>query len=251
MTVHVQGLRKHFHDPERGQIHAVDKIDFQSHPGEIFGLLGPNGAGKTTTLRLLATLLSPSGGSATVAGNDILTDGPSVRRSIGYLSGTTGVYERMTPREMVRYFGQLFGMDEQRIAARTESLFELFEMGSFADRLCATLSDGMRQKVTLARTLVHDPPVLLLDEPTSSLDILVARTVTEFIREARSEGKCILLSTHDMNEATQLCDRLAILHKGRIVTSGTLSELRSLWGAEELEEIFFRAIGSERVDSRA
>ena len=246
MSISVEKLHKVFHDPQQPEVAAVDQIDFQVREGEIFGLLGPNGAGKTTTLRMLATLLRPTSGSASIAGHDLRNNPSRVRRSIGYLSADSGVYDRLTPREIVEHFGQLYGLSRSQVRDRTEELFEHFDMGAHSDRLCMHLSSGIRQKVSIIRSLVHAPPVLLLDEPTRSLDILVARTVTDFIRQARQRGSCILLSTHDMNEASSLCDSFAILHRGRILAQASIHELETRFGGKSLEQVFFHTIEHER-----
>ncbi|MDP7032876.1 MAG: ATP-binding cassette domain-containing protein [Planctomycetota bacterium] len=246
MSISVEKLYKVFQDPQQPEVAAVDRIEFQVRAGEIFGLLGPNGAGKTTTLRMLATLLRPTSGSASIAGHDLWKNPSHVRRSIGYLSADSGVYDRLTPREIVEHFGQLYGLSRSQVRDRTEELFEHFSMGAHSDRLCMHLSSGIRQKVSIIRSLVHSPPVLLLDEPTRSLDILVARTVTDFIRQARQRGSCILLSTHDMNEASSLCDSFAILHRGRILAQGATHELETRFGGKSLEQLFFHTIEHDR-----
>ena len=235
-------LVKAFDDPERGVICAVDHLCFSASPGRILGLLGPNGAGKTTTLRLLSTVLSPTAGTARVNGFDLVTNPAAVRRNIGFLSGTTGVYGRLTPTEMLRYFGSLYGLPEETIAARTAEIFTRFDMHEFAHTPCERLSTGMKQKVSIARTILHDPPVLMLDEPTSGLDPLAARTMHQFIRESADRGRCVLFSTHLVGPAEELCDDLAILHQGRFLVYGSLAELRQSQGVDRLEEIFSRVV---------
>ncbi|MFQ5844033.1 MAG: ABC transporter ATP-binding protein [Planctomycetota bacterium] len=238
-----EGLTKIFPDPRRGgEVRAVDGVTFTCRPGRIFGLLGPNGAGKTTTLRILSTALVPTAGTAAVEGCDVVADPVGVRRRIGFLTGTTGIYERLTPREMVRYFGRLYGMEGGALRSRLEEVFDLLGMHDFADTPNGRLSAGMRQKVSLARTIVHDPPVLIFDEPTTSLDVLVARTVMEFIEERRSSGRTVLLSTHIMGEAERLCDDLAIIHEGRILDQGTVGEVKARAGSDRIEEVFFSLI---------
>ncbi|MCZ6785626.1 MAG: ATP-binding cassette domain-containing protein [Planctomycetota bacterium] len=241
--IRAEGLTKIFQDPRGGgEFRAVNDVSFTCSPGRIFGLLGPNGAGKTTTLRLLSTTLVPTAGSASIAGHDVVREASEARRNLGFLTGTTGIYERLTPREMVLYFGRLYGLDDATIARRIDELFELLDMHGFADTPNGRLSAGMKQKVSLARTIVHDPPVLIFDEPTTSLDVLVARTVTDFISERRALGRTIILSTHIMSEAEKLCDDLAILHHGRILTQGTLDEVLARSSSNSIEELFFSLI---------
>ena len=238
-----EGLTKIFHDPKRGgEFRAVDDVSFTCQPGRIFGLLGPNGAGKTTTLRMLSTTLVPTAGTARVGECDVVEEAARARRSLGFCTGTTGIYERLTPREMTRYFGRLYGIGEEALAARIEELFDLFDMHAFADTPNGRLSAGMRQKVSLARTIVHDPPVLIFDEPTVSLDVLVARTVTEFIAGCRERGRTVILSTHIMGEVEKLCQDVAILHKGRILEQGTVDEVKARAGTDSIEDLFFRLI---------
>jgi sodium transport system ATP-binding protein len=224
---------------------AVDRVSFEARPGEIFGLLGPNGAGKTTTLRMLATMLAPTDGSATVAGHDIRKEPAQVRRNLGFLSGDMGLYHRLTPREVLTFFGSLNGMDRDPLRERIGELFRIFSIDEFADTRIDKLSTGMRQKVAIARTVVHRPPVLILDEPTSGLDVPTAHVVEQFILEAKATGTCILLSTHVMEEAEYLCDRIAVIHEGRIQALGTMEELRARTGKHRLREIFLDLLGIE------
>lgn len=240
--VRVSGLKKYFHDKKRGEIRAVDGVELECKPGEIVGLLGLNGAGKTTTLRLLATILRPDSGSIEIDGIDGRANPERVRARIGFLTGATGLYPRLTPRETLVYFGELAGMDKSLLRRRSEELIARLDMGEFADRRCDTLSTGQKQRTSIARTLVHDPPLLILDEPTSGLDVVTSRAIVEFIREARSHGKCVIFSTHIMHEAAKLCDRIAILHAGRIRRVGTLSDFRSWYGQDDLDDIFVNVI---------
>jgi sodium transport system ATP-binding protein len=242
LAIEVQNLTKTFQDLRRGAVVAVDHVSFACRAGEIFGLLGPNGAGKTTTLRILSTVLRPTAGRATIAGYDVVRQAPEVRRNIGYMSAATGIYDRMTAWEMVEYFGRLYGMPDKRLRERMEYLFDTLQMNAFRDMLGSKMSTGMKQKVSIARTVVHDPPVLIFDEPTSGLDVLVARAVLETIRSLREQGKCIVFSTHIMREAEKLCDQIAIIHRGRILAAGTLGELTSEHGESDLEELFFGLI---------
>lgn len=245
VLVEVCDLVKDFPDLRRGTIRAVDHIWFQARGGEIFGLLGPNGAGKTTTLRILSTILRPTSGSARVMGVDVMAHPAEVRRAIGFVSTSTAIYDRMTGREMVVYFGQLHGLSRKAARERADALFEQLGL-SDPDRLGAKMSSGMKQKVSIARALVHDPPVLIFDEPTVGLDVLAARAVLEIINRLRSQGKCIIFSTHIMREAEKLCDRLAILHEGKILAEGTLTELREQTGQPDLEELFFQLIADRK-----
>jgi sodium transport system ATP-binding protein len=240
--IHVQNLTKHYRDLRRGQFVALDGISFHAVPGQIYGLLGPNGAGKTTALRILSTVLHPTSGIATVNGFDVVTQPSLVRRQIGFMSANTGIYDRMTAWEMVEYFGRLHGMQPDTLAERMEHLFELLKMNEIRDMLCAKMSTGMRQKVSIARAIVHDPPVVIFDEATSGLDVLVARALLETVAELRDHLKCILFSTHIMREAEKLCDRIAIVHRGRILAEGTLEQLRQSYQENDLEELFFRLI---------
>jgi sodium transport system ATP-binding protein len=246
--IRVQSLAKTFHDKKRGAIHAVNGVSFEVPAGQIFGLLGSNGAGKTTTLRILATILKPTGGSAELAGFDIVQTPAEVRRRIGFLSGDMGHYHRLSPREILTVFGELNGITGNTLKQRVNELIEGFEMGKYANARSDTLSTGMRQRSAIARTLIHDPPVLILDEPTSGLDVPTSRLVERFILEARAKGKCVVLSTHVMEEAEYLCDRIGVVHAGRLEALGTMDELRQRTGKHRLREVFLELIhaGDER-----
>ena len=238
-----EGLTKIFQDPRAGgEFRAVDDVSFTCEPGRIFGLLGPNGAGKTTTLRMLSTTLVPTSGRAILDGCDVVKEPAKARSRLGFLTGTTGIYERLTPREMVTYFGRLYGLTREAVASRIEELFDLLDMQSFADTPNGRLSAGMKQKVSLARTIVHDPPVLVFDEPTNSLDVLVARTVTDFIADLRTRGRTVILSTHIMSEVEKLCDDVAIVHHGRILTQGPVGDVLAEAGKDRIEDLFFSLI---------
>lgn len=244
-VIEVQSLSKWFSAPQGRRVRAVDDISFTAVPGEVFGLLGPNGAGKTTTLRILGTLLKPSSGTARIAGFDVATQGAEVRHRVGYLSATTGVYDRMTAWEMVAYYGKLHGLDGEPLKARLDELFTMLRMNDFRNRRGGQMSTGMKQKVSIARALVHDPPVLIFDEPTTGLDVLVQRSVLRQIDRLRGLGKCILFSTHILREVEVLCDRIAVMAKGKIVACGTANELRQQHGQPDLEELFFKLVGAE------
>jgi sodium transport system ATP-binding protein len=238
-VIQVDGLCKRFLDYQRGWVSAVSDVTFECRPGAIFGLLGPNGAGKTTTLRILSTVLKPTGGRAVVAGHDVVTDPEQVRLNIGYMSASTGIYDRMTAWELVEYFGRLYGLSRDALRARMEEIFDWLKMNDFRNVLGSKMSTGMKQKVSIARTIVHDPPVLIFDEPTSGLDVLVARAVLDNIIELRERGKTILFSTHSMHEVTKLCSRVAIIHKGRVQAEGTPPGLLEEFDQRDLEELFF------------
>ncbi len=249
--IQVQHLTKTYEDLQRGPFVAVDRVSFTVRPGEIFGLLGPNGAGKTTVLRILSTVLAPTGGIATVSGYDVVRDPAEVRRRIGFVSNNTAIYDRMTAWELVEYFGRLHGMSAKRLNQRLETLFDQLRMNDFRDLPGAKMSTGMKQKVSIARAMVHDPPVLVFDEATLGLDVLVARNLLSVIRSLREAGKCLIFSTHIMSEVERLCDRIAIMHRGRILDSGTLSELRSRHQQSDFEELFFGLLSrheNERED---
>lgn len=237
--IHVQHLMKTYEDLQRGRFVAVDGITFSVQRGEIFGLLGPNGAGKTTVLRMLSTVLEPTSGIATVAGYDVVRDSAQVRRHIGFVSNNTAIYDRMTAWEMVEYFGRLHGMTAAALRDRMESLFDQLRMQDFRDVPGAKMSTGMKQKVSIARAMIHDPPVLVFDEATLGLDVLVARNLLGVIRSLRDAGKCLIFSTHIMSEVERLCDRIAIMYRGKILDSGTLEELRERHREADFEELFF------------
>ncbi len=247
--IHVEGLGKRFLDYQRGWVSAIADISFDCQPGAIFGLLGPNGAGKTTTLRILSTVLAPTSGRAVVAGYDVVTQAQQVRADIGYMSASTGIYDRMTAWELVEYFGKLYGMLPDHLKERMEAIFEWLQMNDFRDLLGSKMSTGMKQKVSIARTIVHDPPVLIFDEPTSGLDVLVARAVLQNILELRDRGKTIVFSTHSMHEVEKLCSRVAIIHKGRVQADGAPDELLQQFDQPNLEELFFYLV--ERADHPA
>jgi sodium transport system ATP-binding protein len=236
--VDVQALSKRF-----GAVQAVDGVSFQAEAGEICGVLGPNGAGKTTTLRLLATTLRPDAGTASVYGHDIRREPRAARRALGMLTAGIGLYPRLTACENVAYFARLYGLSEMQTRRRISELFRLLEMESYADRRTDTFSTGMKQKVAIARAVVHDPPVMIFDEPTSGLDVLGARTVVDFIQVCRAQGKCVLLSTHQLVQAAKLCDRVVIVHQGAIRAIGTVPDLLTRTRTDDLEDAFLALIG--------
>jgi len=240
--IEAERLCKVFQDKKRGQVRAVSEVSFTCKPGQIYGLLGANGAGKTTTLRMLATILEPTDGTARIAGFDLLKDPQGVRRNVGFLSTSTALYGRLSAFEMVQYFARLYGMTDAAISKRIDELFTRLEMNEFRDRRCDKLSTGMKQKVSIARTLVHDPPVMIFDEPTNGLDVMAARTIVQFIRECRENGKTVIFSTHVMSEVEKLCDHIGIIHGGRLLTEGTLAGLREKSGLHDLEDIFVQVV---------
>ena len=240
--IQVKELTKSFSDLRRGSVAALDRVSFEVQPGEIFGLLVPNGAGKTTCLRILSTVLKPTSGAAYVAGFNVRTQPTAVRARIGFMSSNTGIYDRMTAREMVEHFGRLYGIEEERLQRRIDEIFTMLQMHEIGDLLGSKMSTGMKQKVSIARTIIHDPPVLIFDEPTSGLDVLVARAVLQAIKSLREQGKCIIFSTHIMREVEKLCDRIAVIHRGRILALGTLADLEHQYGQPDMEELFFELI---------
>jgi sodium transport system ATP-binding protein len=239
-------LTKTFRDRKRGEIRAADDVSFRVAPGQIYGLLGANGAGKTTTLRMLATLLSPTSGSATVAGFDVQRESRQVRAHVGFLAASTALYGRLTARETLAYFGRLNGIADDDIKTRTQRIADQLDMHDFLDRRCDKFSTGMKQKTSIARTLIHDPAVMIFDEPTVGLDIMAARTIVRFVRDCRERGKTVIYSTHIMSEVEKLCDIIGIIHGGRLLAEGTLQDLRDRYKEVDMEEIFISAVGGER-----
>ncbi len=236
--VRTDGLSKVFYDDARGEVRAADGVSLRCRHGEILGLLGANGAGKTTVLRMLSTVLQPTSGRAWIMGHEVREAPEEVRARLGFYSASTALYPKITPRETLRFFARVNRYPRERVNARVEVLVERFGLGDYADTRVEKLSSGMKQKVSIARTVVHDPPVLIFDEPTVALDVLNAIELREIIAGLRDEGKAILFSTHIMSEAEQLCDRIAIIHHGRILATGTLEELRAATDLHYLEDIF-------------
>ena len=238
VQVEVQGLTKNFFDQSRGEINAVQEVDFECRGAEIFGLLGANGAGKTTTLRMISTVLQPTAGTARVLGHDVVSDPVEVRRNLGFYSASTALYPRLTARETLTLFARVNKYPAERTKGRVEEMIERFGLGDYAGARIEKLSSGMKQKVSIARTVVHDPPVLIFDEPTVGLDVLNALDLQKAIQELRDDGKAILFSTHIMSEAERLCDRIAIIDKGRIRACDDLGGLRAATSQHYLEDIF-------------
>jgi sodium transport system ATP-binding protein len=237
-----RGLTKIFHDKKRGPIRAVDDVSLLARPGQIYGLLGANGAGKTTLLRLFATMLKPSAGSATVAGHDLVAAPDQVRAEVGFLAASTALYDRLTARELIGYFGRLHGLDDEMIARRTATIATELAMDDFLDRRIEKFSTGMKQKTSIARMLIHDPAVMIFDEPTLGLDVLAARGIVRFIHDCRARGKTVVYSTHVMSEVEKLCDVVGVMHGGRLLEAGAPAELRGRHGATDMEEAFVRIV---------
>jgi sodium transport system ATP-binding protein len=240
--IRVDALTKAF--GKRREVHAVNDVSFIAPDGEITGLLGPNGAGKTTLLRMLATLVAPDSGTATVDGLDIRSDRFALRERIGVLSDARGLYPRLTARENVRYYGTLHGMSGKAVDARVDQLMDTLGLGSLADRRTQGFSQGERMKVAIARALVHDPSTIMLDEPTNGLDIMSVRALRDQLRALRSAGRCLLFSSHVMQEVAALCDRIVILSAGKVIAHGSAQELLSWSGAATLEDAFVTLLGS-------
>lgn len=238
--IEAHNLRKTF-----GQVVAVDDVSFTAGDGRITGLLGPNGAGKTTTLRMLYTLLKPDAGSMRIDGTDPRAEPLAVKRRLGVVPDSRGLYERLTARENIRYYGELHGMKRDHIAARTERMVELLDMGAFIDRKTSGFSQGQRVKVAIARALIHDPQTVLLDEPSNGLDVMTTRALRGFLRRLRDEGRCVVLSTHIMQEVAALCDRIVIIANGRIAADGSADTLLQRSGERNLEDAFVKLIGTD------
>jgi sodium transport system ATP-binding protein len=237
LLIRCEALTKKF-----GKFTAVDQASFEVAKAEVFGLLGPNGAGKTTTMRLLSTVLKPTSGSASIAGYNVLRDPQKVRASIGVLPEEAGLYDRLTPREHLLYYGRLHGMAEDPLAKRADELLETMELTERANTKVGDFSKGMKQKVALLRAFIHDPPVLMLDEPTAGLDVMSARSIHAFVERFRQEGKAIMISTHNMTEAQKLCGRIAIIDHGRITAVGTVEELEARTSQKDLESVFVQLV---------
>jgi sodium transport system ATP-binding protein len=229
-----------------GQVRAVEGINLRVAPGEVVGLLGPNGAGKTTTLRMLAGILPPSSGRVILGGLDLQAHPLEARARIGFLSGDTQLYQRLSPREVLRFFGRLYSMAEDRLERRIDTLVEELEMAGFANRPCGTLSSGQKQRANIARAFLHEPDVLILDEPTVALDVISGQFIVESIRRQRAVGRAILFSTHIMSEAEYLCDRILLLHEGHVIDAGRLEELLARSGLTNLTDAFLWSIGHQK-----
>jgi len=223
-------------------IKAIDQVSFTCQPGRVFSLLGPNGAGKTTALRVIATILKPTEGTVKVAGIDLNENPTAARAKMGFLTGTTGLYERLTPNEIISYFAKLNGMDTRLIEQRRNHLYDLLNMHEFANKRIGKLSTGMRQKVSIARTMIHDPEVVVFDEPTSGLDVITAKNIIELIRDCKNQGKTVIFSSHIMSEVDLLCDDLAIIHNGKILFNDTMINFRKQMHTGNLTEEFIHIV---------
>ncbi len=244
-------IRFHRLTKRYGTLTALRELTLEVRPGEVYALLGPNGAGKTTALRCLATLLAPTSGTASVFGADAVREPLEVRRRIGFIAASMGLYERLTARELVVYFGNLQGLDGVELDARVEELIALFGIEAFADRRCGRLSTGQRQRVSLARALVHDPAALILDEPTLGLDVLSGQAIYDFIVRERTRGKCILFSTHQLQEVELLADRVGVLRGGELVAEGTPDDLVASTGAPNLARAFLALVTGPELGGAA
>jgi sodium transport system ATP-binding protein len=240
--VQVQNLRKVYPDAHRGEFVAVDNVSFVAKAGEVFGLLGPNGAGKTTVLRILATILQPTSGNVRIFNFDVTTQADYVRHSIGFVSNNTAIYDRMSAWELVEYFGRLYALPDDHLFPRMEKIFRKLQMEEFRDCPGIKMSTGMKQKVSIARALIHDPPVLIFDEASLGLDVMVARALQSIVLDLRDQGKCIIYSTHIMREVERLCDRVAIVYRGQLLDMGTLADLAQKHQQNDFEELFFQLL---------
>ncbi len=241
-VIRVEGLSKSFN---KGRIKALEDVSFAAADGKVTALLGPNGAGKSTSLRILATVMNPDAGSAHIGAHEVSADPMAVRREIGVLPHASGLYERLTGKENIAYFGALHGLDKATLATRISNLIELLDMQEFAARRVSGFSQGQRIKVALARAMVHDPRHVLLDEPTNGLDVMATRALREIILRLKNEGRCVLFSSHVMQEVTNLCDDVIVIGNGRVKFQGTLEGLKSKAGESDLEEAFIKIIGPQ------
>jgi len=237
--------RKELNTTDRVAI-AVDDVSFQCQPGRVFSLLGPNGAGKTTTLRMLSTIFKPTSGSIKIAGVDALANPQEARKKMGFLTGSTGLYARLTPNELLKYFADLYEIPNDEFEARKNRLYDLLDMHDFQGKRIGKLSTGMKQKVSISRTMIHDPEVVVFDEPTSGLDVITAANIIQLIRDCKSEGKTVIFSSHIMSEVDLLCDDLAIVHKGKMLFNGTMDEFKGQMQAENLTAEFIRIVNANQ-----
>lgn len=245
--IEVEHLIKRFALPSGRVVHAVDDVSFQVQPGEVYALLGPNGAGKTTTIRMILGLLHPTSGEARIDGFSSTTDCDEVKRRVGLVSASTGVYQCLTSQEMLLFFADLYGVPPSQARDELARLARLLGLSEFMHQPCSTLSTGQKQRLNLARALIHRPPVMLLDEPTLGIDVLGSQVITEFIKHLRDEGKAVILCTHRMEEAERLGDRFGLLHHGKIVSEGTLEQLRQQTGCQNLMEMFLKLAQVDRA----
>jgi sodium transport system ATP-binding protein len=251
LVIQAEGISKAFKHPKLGKVDALKGASFSAQPGQVSALLGVNGAGKTTMLRILATILQADEGRAVVAGYDVATQPHMVRKSIGFLSNSAALYGRLKPAECLEYFGGFHGLEGQTLKAAVNRAMDRLDIGPFADKVCDQLSTGQKQRVSIARAILHDPPVLFFDEPTNGLDIVTAQTVMEFVEEAREMGKTVVYSTHIMSEVERLCDVISVIHEGCINDSGTLAELLERRAAPSLEKAFLNIVGYQSQEGAA
>lgn len=249
LSISAQGVKKWFYDRKRGEFPAVNDVTFEAKKGEIFGLLGPNGAGKTTTLMIITTILRPDAGTVHVNGFDVAKEPERARAQFGFVSSDAALYDLLTPRETLAFVGKLSKCPKEKLNQRIDELITLLDMGSFVDTRCQALSTGMKQRVAIARALVHDPPVIIMDEPTSGLDVPTMQSVYQLVRQCRDMGKCVLFSTHIMSEAEKLCDRIGIIHNGKVLAMGSIPELKELYKKTDLEEIFLAVVSGKEIDA--
>ncbi|MBC8415536.1 MAG: ATP-binding cassette domain-containing protein [Candidatus Cloacimonetes bacterium] len=241
-----QNLTKVFIQKDGEKLYAVNNLSFTADKGEIVVLLGVNGAGKTTCMRMLSTVLQPTAGTATVEGFDLKNDSQKVRANLGFLSGDTGLYSRLTAREVITYFARLYDVEDAKIKSRIIELADLLDMHDFLDKKIDFLSTGMKQKVSIARSIIHDPPVMIFDEPTAGLDILTAKNIVSFIYKCKKDGKCVLFSTHIMREAERIADRIVMIHEGKILAEGSWDEFKQETGMHDLDDIFIHFVTKTR-----
>lgn len=246
--IEVKNISKKFSQKNDEDFYAVNNFSFTAEAGQIVTLLGVNGAGKTTTLRMLSTVLNPSEGTAILNGFDIQQDPQKVRTSIGFLSGDTGLYSRLTGREIITYFGKLNDVSEDKIRTRIDEMAEVLDMKDFLDKKIDFLSTGMKQKISIARSIIHDPPIMIFDEPTSGLDILTARNIVDFIHKCKDDGKCVIFSTHIMREAERIADKIVMIHKGEKIAEGSWEQLQEQTGKRDLDDIFVHFVDQTKVE---
>lgn len=233
------------HGTKSKTIQAVSEVSFTCQPGRIFSLIGPNGAGKTTALRMIATMLKPSSGSIKVAGHDTVKEPEKVRKKIGFLTGSTGLYARLTPNEIIKYYADLHGMKRKAFNQRKDEIFDFLDIDEFASRRIGKLSTGMKQKVSIARTIIHDPEVVIFDEPTVGLDVITARSIIQLIRDCKKQGKTVIFSTHIMGEVSLLSDDMALIHRGKLIFNDTFQNFLSQMKSKSIEDEFIRLVGEE------
>ena len=240
--IEVKNLTKVFIQKSGEELYAVNDLSFTAERGEIVVLLGVNGAGKTTAMRMLSTVLQPTNGTASVEGFDIISNPQQVRSNLGFLSGDTGLYARLTAREVITYFGHLYDVEPSDIKIRIQEISNLLDMDDFLDKKVDFLSTGMKQKVSIARSIIHDPPVMIFDEPTAGLDILTAKNIVDFIHRCKNDGKCVLFSTHIMREAERIADKIVMIHEGKVLAEGTWLDFKQETGLNDLDDIFIHFV---------